>query len=1662
MDFPRPDASPGWSSSLGDPNSPWATRFNTAPSPPLWSPSASPAPSSSTVFHAPMSPAATAKTREEERDEFSDSEFSDVSSMRSAAKTNLAAEEVPLKKKTDSSPPTPLSLKLKKTSENSWLSSSSSSAATDDSCSGSGFSGVKVKLKRDQAFKWNVDRESAAGGGDEAADVSAGGSKQNQSQNRKNIDNVVLNLKRTAGNVWDIAEAASQDASAPATPGSSKKAEKRRGRKSKVAPVKKIQVPAEKAKKATKDDGEELVLPHPGKQYSIDGATKDEAVRDDQSKSLPSNEKTATPEKEAHKEVSREDPSPTFKSRVVKTFTRKPKKAPLTEGDATAPPFQPGPSANLESLSNQLSLSTGLPGLQISIGGAGLQPPNISTPKPAVPKVTTEHMYHELNRLNVPFEEKPEFRSMLKAVVGKGNEHEDQEFMGRLQRALGIQSATSSKKDDFGRSPLQQQRVVLHVGEGGRSTIDLPKPEESMDVSVRGDESVEILLSGESDGIEGEVLRAGQGPKRNVVFVRKRGGGRPKKQVPGQAAPSPGPPQLPLPPDLPSSSGGQPQQRQNQQQLPYRFCPPPGQGTLARPQVGSLQVQPPPPQPTLNLPQPNRQHQHQLPSAQSFCKDPVRQQQIHTFFSKAENIEMFRSKINSMMDGYVYPQQLASRGIDPVIAMLASRLADPNENREQLFFLMEAYATMLNYETWMQHRQQQLAMQQQQKQQLAVQRQLQLQAMQQQQQQQQQLAAHQQQLQQQAGQQQQAMQHQQLHAHQAGHPRHSVGQEDRTYTELQTVRGKGSATDVIRHHQEQQQEQRQIQRPSPPPQHQQQQGDQEDKEVEEEEEQSESASKDDGGATAAPSKETPTPSPAAASSAGGPPSNRPAAIKQEVMEYPSTPVDPGSVQLTSVVPGAPSSVMEMREGMPASGAKAGSGNMTIFLHYQSSSIGPILVNTEEEVRLVHALLREKIAEMGTRGRSLDQKQTYFTEARKARSLLQPDVVAYLDRVFTKKGLAECVVGRKKKNYPKRKDVIKIDPVTKLPIPPRRVPEGRARRAAQEMLVKKEPVEEEEEEEEEEEVDEPGEAVQPLSEGREGRLSRVQASLKKGRLVPTDDINKILSNTDIIEPIDANKAVRVEGIGDDASSSPEDESDWSKAKVRSPEKRPLSDSVNKVSEESAGALKISPKLFGPRRALVAKQVQSHSSSSRTASGPSTTETPALQQQPQQLQLLQQPQQLQPPQQPQQQPQRLQQQPPPDPKKLDSPKRQEVILKPITANSPRNYKGFQTRKAAAASASATTAAAAPPLPAPPAATAPTEAIAATPATAPVQIVGSIPAKTADIVVPIAVKAAPQKKTMNTGGGRVSAPHFSNRALQEKLAAVAAKKEKEKNQKQMLMETLSRKLEESASAEPREDQQREEQKKAAPKRPASSGASSPGEEEALLDFDPETQTMTRKRSKRLESLVEQPKTLSEVMASYTPSAPSSPVPPPAPSTPQPKEKEQSSNTPSVFLRESQRRRVERLLAKREQKKKKLSQKSSRYQGFVSRRESQEAAEAKAAAAAAAAAKKKSSKYRGAEVINGVQKVLKPSGEVVETPVARAPSPKPVAPPPPPSPQQAVDKKKKSVPLLQEEKDLLDELFALAEEAESASTSRQPRRSANPAPSNFGDAAPTFEDLF
>ena len=106
----------------------------------------------------------------------------------------------------------------------------------------------------------------------------------------------------------------------------------------------------------------------------------------------------------------------------------------------------------------------------------------------------------------------------------------------------------------------------------------------------------------------------------------------------------------------------------------------------------------------------------------------------------------------------------------------------------------------------------------------------------------------------------------------------------------------------------------------------------------------------------------------------------------------------------------------------------GEGDLSVkVLLGQSHSFGPINVRSEEEERLLKALVKETYDDASHRRTSVHVHAApqYYSIAERARSVLHPEVVKYIKYAFTVKGMMEHKTGRRRNQYQKRSQVIKI-------------------------------------------------------------------------------------------------------------------------------------------------------------------------------------------------------------------------------------------------------------------------------------------------------------------------------------------------------------------------------------------------------------------------------------------------------------------------------------------------------------------------------------------------------------------------------------------------------------------------------------------------------------
>ena len=455
-----------------------------------------------------------------------------------------------------------------------------------------------------------------------------------------------------------------------------------------------------------------------------------------------------------------------------------------------------------------------------------------------------------------------EFCQLMKAATG--DKQVDLNFIQKVQKQLSISTSSNSRS-----------QVTFHVSQN-KANIDLPTEESSMSVSDSSS-AVQVMLSAESDGIVGDVLKNKEPIPFLVQDHKKRG--RPSKPKP----------------NITSS-------------------PPP---TMVPPPMSAV----------------TRQF---IPRPSSDMDDLLRNPQA---------INNFMSSLQSLMDHYQLPIEWSQySNVDPYVAMMVTRSQDEAYREINFEAMLHFYAQIRNQ----QHYQQQLGY---------------------------------------GG--------QPMVPPRPPPPNTSSTDlrpaNERSYAELQTVRGGSEVTDatqVLRQHQQESNEPEVVETVEPA-------ADEEQRPIEPPQTQGQRL-----------------------------------VIKQEAMTPPQVIENGvgGSVSLLSVRPNQnPRSVEECGRGL------IGKGNKIVQFTYKNCNFGPIFVETDEEVRAIAALTEAKIQEREYRDKHGGRRSNGVipsSEATRARSFLKPDIVQYLDKAFTKKGMNENVIGRKRRNYPKRSKIIKEDPITK--------------------------------------------------------------------------------------------------------------------------------------------------------------------------------------------------------------------------------------------------------------------------------------------------------------------------------------------------------------------------------------------------------------------------------------------------------------------------------------------------------------------------------------------------------------------------------------------------------------------------------------------------------
>ncbi len=850
------------------------------------------------------------------------------------------------------------------------------------------------------------------------------------------LDKVVLNLKKSAGsgNSWNITEKKSSQsdldttmdasgeptATATATTEAPPK-EERRGRKSKSVPMKiqnmdSIDMDATTTTSTTAPEAvsspnnssataTEKVDEGSGKPPEDDIALPDQPQIDQEQQVTTATTTIATVPLTATASVtsptssiSNKMASPAKTRPPIKTFSRV-KKAKTIE----------------TSLSNRLAMSTGMAGVSVDIMDPALKSKTARPSDAFAADIDSQMNWREVAELaskaasevnnvskNRDFQEVSELLKFGTSIQDKRS------FIQRIQKSLKLDNTSKNGE------------VTFFVGQN-KSSIDLPLEESSLAVSDEN-AKVKVMLSSESDGIEGEVLKTKAVHTTLPVEQKKRG--RPAKPRP-ELADQPNLRPISPPPTLVP---------QPQTAVPHDLARP---SRYSGPAVSHQQAQFQRHQHLYmmdnNLQQQQYHHNHHQQQNQQFPQQqPPPGSGFDEILADPVKIRKFREHLNILMQEYQMPNEFAVCGIDPVVAMMVTRAADPAFASINFEAMLQLYAKLQHYDRLLQQQQQQnqhmlplpnnLLLQHQQQQQQHHQAQVGFNPQQQRQtvQPQPQRSSQQhfasgsyQEVPQFANQSQQHQGQPVNRRQQVQQQQPAMANRDRVYAELQTVRRSEEVTDatqVLRRHQEGQQVQ-----------------------------EAEEASSTPTGSGSSKTASAPSPDPRTSgpeTSTKSPPAGKEQSsrmiIKQEVM----TPLapgalnnDPGSVNVTSVY--APPASVSVITGHSKEGG-VGTGDKVVTFKYSNGYFGPIRVETEEEVKAVVALVEDKIQEREYRdqhGGRFSQGVVSTTEAIRARSLLSQQIIKYIDKAFTKKGLKENVVGRKKRNYPKRSQIIKTDPET---------------------------------------------------------------------------------------------------------------------------------------------------------------------------------------------------------------------------------------------------------------------------------------------------------------------------------------------------------------------------------------------------------------------------------------------------------------------------------------------------------------------------------------------------------------------------------------------------------------------------------------------------------
>ena len=358
---------------------------------------------------------------------------------------------------------------------------------------------MKMLLKRNESSEWNVDECQASPDDISKEDVVLPDRPVFGKQPLK-LDKVVLNLKKSAGNTWNIAEKKSESEQDPA---SCVPKEERRGRKSKKSVPMKIQnveeiandIPSPAQVEITSETSKidkQTDLPKSPNDYSrntIENSTLTKTVQSvdagNKKKSTISRNLIEPTKQQKNSEVANISPEKPIKRlstgiTVTKTFQRKNR---VNQKQFTPKTFNPIQKSQCQLPDNWKEIA------------------EMSSKAAAAFKES---------------EEFSEVSDLMKAATGVQNI--DLGFVQKIQQKLSLKNTS------------RKSQVTFHVGQG-KTSIDLPRFDEKgqpIDSMTLSDPmaSIKINLSSDSDGITGNYLKMKE--PEPLLYVEPKKRGRPK------------------------------------------------------------------------------------------------------------------------------------------------------------------------------------------------------------------------------------------------------------------------------------------------------------------------------------------------------------------------------------------------------------------------------------------------------------------------------------------------------------------------------------------------------------------------------------------------------------------------------------------------------------------------------------------------------------------------------------------------------------------------------------------------------------------------------------------------------------------------------------------------------------------------------------------------------------------------------------------------------------------------------------------------------------------------------------------------------------------------------------------------------------------------------